>query len=72
MSPAPDAIIAKIKKLLALSKSSNEHEAALALAKAKELMEAHSLTDAIIRTADVSEANAAASVKSAPSEWEMR
>lgn len=72
MSPAPDAIIAKIKKLLALSKSSNEHEAALALAKAKELMEIHSLTDAVIRTADVTEANAVASVKASPSKWEMQ
>lgn len=69
---ASDTIIAKIAKLLALSKSPNEHEAALALQKAKELMEIHSIAEASIRTADVTEARAGASVIASPSEWEMR
>lgn len=34
----------KIRKLLALAKSPNEHEAAVALQKAKQLLEAHDLT----------------------------
>ncbi|MDH3347529.1 MAG: SprT-like domain-containing protein [Desulfobulbaceae bacterium] len=36
-------VIAKVKKLLALAGSSNEHEAALAMQKAGELMDAHNL-----------------------------
>lgn len=39
-----DTIIHKIKKLLALGESSNEHEAAAALSRAQELLASHSLT----------------------------
>ena len=38
-------LISKIKKLMALSKSSNEHEAALALARAQKLMQENALVD---------------------------
>jgi len=48
-------ILEKIKKCLALSKSANEHEAAAALTKARELMDAHGVSDAEILIADVSE-----------------
>lgn len=40
-----DAIIEKIKKLLRLAKSSNEHEAALAAARAQELLAKHNLDE---------------------------
>lgn len=39
----PDSVIAKIKKLLNLSESANENEAALAAAKAQDLMFKHNL-----------------------------
>lgn len=48
-------ILKKIKKCLALSASANEHEAAAALAKAKELMDHHNITDADVLTAEVNE-----------------
>ena len=35
------ALLAKIRKCLALARSANEHEAAAALAKARQLMEEH-------------------------------
>lgn len=41
-----DQIVEKIKKLLRLSKSSNEHEAALAAAKAQELLSNYNLNEA--------------------------
>lgn len=40
------AVLAKVRKLLALSRSANEHEAANALAKAKLLIDRHQLADA--------------------------
>jgi hypothetical protein len=46
-------ILEKIKKCLALSKSANEHEAAAALQKARELMEEYKVTDAEVLTADI-------------------
>ena len=39
------AIIAKIRKLLALAKGSTEHEAASALAKARAMMDAYGISD---------------------------
>lgn len=48
MEKDKDQIIEKIKKCLALSKSSNEHEAALAMQKAQEMMEKHSVDSADI------------------------
>jgi hypothetical protein len=50
-SPELARILDKIKKLLALSKSSNPHEAALAAEKAQELMFAHHLTMAEVELA---------------------
>ena len=47
-----EKIIDKIKKLLALSKSSNEHEAANAAARAAELMAEHQIAEASIRVED--------------------
>ncbi len=46
-------VIEKIKKCLALSKSSNEHEAAAALRQAQKLMEKHKISDMDIELAEV-------------------
>lgn len=66
------AIIAKIKKCLALAKSSNEHEAAAAMRQAQALMQKHGVTDFDIETADIGEANAKAGATSKPVAWEAR
>lgn len=71
MSNDRDKIIAKIKKCLALGKSSNEHEAAAALRQAQKLMQAHGVTDFDIETADIAEAEVRASAKSTPTKWEV-
>lgn len=47
-----EKIIDKIKKLLSLSKSSNEHEAALAAARATELMIEHQISEAKLETGE--------------------
>lgn len=47
------AVITKIKKLLALGKSPNIHEAAAALGKAQELMTQHGLTAAAIEFSEI-------------------
>lgn len=65
-----DAIIAKIKKCLALAKSSNEHEAAIALRQAQRLMQQHGITDFDIDTADIQEEAAKAGAASTPARWE--
>ena len=44
-----DKILDKIKKCLALSASSNEHEAEAALRQARKMMEANGITDLDIR-----------------------
>lgn len=71
MSAAIDkALLARIKKCLALSRSANEHEAAAALAKARELMDANGIDDATLALADVEEATARASRNLKPPRWE--
>jgi hypothetical protein len=64
------AIIDKIRKLLALAKGSTEHEAAAALAKAREIMDAHGVSDAHIAMAEIEEATARASRTQRPPRWE--
>jgi len=49
----PDNVVAKIQKLLALSHSSNEHEAALAAAKAQDLMFRYELATADVNGVEV-------------------
>ncbi|OQS36656.1 hypothetical protein B0T40_09680 [Chromobacterium haemolyticum] len=60
------SILAKIKKCLALSKSSNEHEAANALRQAQALMRKHDITDSDILIAEVREAHTPAGAKKNP------
>lgn len=64
------AILAKIRKCLALSKSANEHEAAAALAKARELMAEHGITDAQLAMSEIEEAEARCSRAAKPPLWE--
>ena len=63
-------ILDKIKKCLALSASSNEHEAGAALRQARKLMEAHGITDLDIQAAEAEERRAKAGAKSNPANWE--
>jgi GrpB-like predicted nucleotidyltransferase (UPF0157 family) len=64
------AIIAKIKKCLALAKSSNENEAATALRQAQRMMQAHGITDLDIEHADIQEGAARAGAVAKPAQWE--
>lgn len=50
-----EKLIDRVKKLLALGESDNEHEAALALSKAQELMAAHNITLGRLRLSEVGE-----------------
>jgi hypothetical protein len=61
----------KVKKCLALSKSANEHEAALALKKAHELMKEYNITESDVEIADVSEEKTKAGAGTSPVGWEV-
>ena len=63
-------ILEKILKCLALSKSSNEHEAATALYQARKLMEQHNISDTQLLAADVSESCTDAGARRKPADWE--
>ena len=63
-------ILDKIKKCLALGRSSNEHEAAAALRQAKALMEKHGVSDLDMAAAEASEMRARAGATKTPSNWE--
>lgn len=65
-----DALLTKIRKCLALAKSSNEHEAAAALAKARALMEEHSLTLDDLALSEIGEAKATGSRTQRAPLWE--
>lgn len=65
-----EKMIDKIKKCLALSASSNAHEAAAALRQARKLMEAHNITDLDMQVSGVREHRAKAGVQNRPSNWE--
>lgn len=64
------AILDKIRKCMALSVSSNEHEAATALRQARKLMDAHGLTDADVLAAEAGEESAKAGAAKNPANWE--
>lgn len=63
-------ILEKIRKCMALSKSSNEHEAAAALRQAYKLMAQHGITEGDVLAAEACEARAKSSAASKPSTWE--
>lgn len=64
-------IIAKIRKCLALSSSANEHEAAAAMAKARELMDEHNISATEMSFADINEASARGSGNLKCHRWEV-
>lgn len=70
MSVASEALLARIRKCLALAKSSNEHEAAAALAKARALMDEHDLSLDDIALAEIGEAKAKGTQTQRPPMWE--
>jgi len=65
-----DKIIEKIKKCMALAKSSNEHEAAAALRQAHKLMQLHGISDLDVEHADIQEESARAGAAHKPARWE--
>lgn len=66
-----DQALAKIKKCLALAKSTNPHEAASAMRQAQKLMAEYSVSDHDMSLIDVNEVRAKA-VSSAANAWEVR
>ena len=50
-----EKLLEKLKKLLALAKSDNPHEAALALQRAQKLMQAYNITQADLALSDIDE-----------------
>lgn len=70
MSDERRKAITKILKCLALSKSANEHEAAIALGQAQALMKKHELEDLDILAAEASERAARSGAKKTPAHWE--
>lgn len=64
-------IIRKIEKCLALSKSSNEHEAAAALRQATKLMQAYNITPEALAGAKIGEHEANTDAWTRPPAWEM-
>lgn len=72
MTETPDNIIRKIEKCLALSRSSNEHEAAAALRQAHKLMAAYNVTPEGLAAATIGTFNAKTDAWSRPPAWEMQ
>lgn len=64
-----DQALSKIKKCLALAKSSNPHEAAAAMRQAQKLMTEHNVTETDVSLADVTESAAPARLNAATN-WE--
>lgn len=65
-------LLDRIRKCFALAHSSNEHEAAAALARARTLMEEYEVSDADIALAGIAEESSAGSRTVRPSLWEMK
>lgn len=65
-------LIERIRKCLALAKSANEHEAAVALGQAQKLMQQHGVDEAELLAHEATESSAKARATSKPSAWEAR
>ena len=63
-------IIDKIKKCLALSASSHEHEANAALRQARKLMEAYGISGLDVKAAEAEERRVKAGARRYPAQWE--
>lgn len=66
-----ESVIKKIEKCLALSKSSNEHEAAAALRQATKLMAAYNISEEALKGASIGETEADTNAWTRPPGWEM-
>jgi hypothetical protein len=66
-----DKIISKIKKCLALSKSSNPHEAAIALGQAEKMMQLYNIEHEDIAAAELTEARAKSKSGENPPMWDV-
>ncbi len=64
-------ILSKIKKCLALSRSSNQNEAAIALRHAHALMAEHNIGQRDVLAADVSAQTSRSGAKESPVKWEV-
>ena len=71
MTEVSESVLRKIEKCLALSKSSNEHEAAAALRQATKLMEAYNVTPEALAGAKIGETEANTDAWTRPPMWEM-
>ena len=69
MTQIDDSVIRKVTRCMELSKSSNEHEAALALKQMQALMQKHGVSAAHILAADVNEIKEFIGVKKTPASW---
>ncbi len=67
--PLNSKILERIRKLLALSQSSNQHEAAIALNRAQKLMAEHGVTDIDLELADISREDVHACNSRKPPMW---
>lgn len=65
-----EKVLEKIKKCLALSKSANEHEAALALKQAQALMEKHQITDSDVELSKISTEESGQRVARRLADWQ--
>lgn len=63
-------LLLKIRKCLQLARSANEHEAAAALAKAREIMDAHGISEDDLAMAEIEEATARSTRNIRPPVWE--
>ncbi len=72
MSTDRETAISKIMKCLALAKSANEHEAAVALGQAQAMMKKYGLDEQDILAAEASERAARSGAKKFPVAWEVR
>lgn len=70
MSTERETAIAKIMKCLALAKSTNEHEAAIALGQAQAMMKKYDLEDLDLLAAEVSQRAARSGARKSPVAWE--
>lgn len=67
-----DTAIAKIKKCLALGKSSEPHEAAAALRQAQKLMQEHGISDMDVQLSDIEEERAMPLPSATVQAWQAR
>ena len=67
-----DQLLEKIKKCLALSKSSNEYEAAAALQMAQKLMAQHGIDHKTLALSDIKESRSRSGAGERPAKWESQ